>query len=108
MHLRRVARALLTRRAASRAYVASASRSEKQPTGIVGLDVLDGAKAAYRAAIAADPGYTQLAHYNLGYLLMKETLRKYCFSCSFSRQRKVSPGKWVHDAAQVLATLPGI
>ena len=69
---------------------------------------VDGAKAAYRAAIAADPGYTQLAHYNLGYLLMKETLRKYCFSCSFSRQRKVSPGKWVHDAAQVLATLPGI
>ena len=49
MHLRRVARALLTRRAASRAYVASASRSEKQTTGIVGLDVLDDAKATYEA-----------------------------------------------------------
>jgi len=70
MHLRRVARALLTRRAASRAYVASASRSEKQTTGIVGLDVLDDAKATYEAiceevlrevevGIPSDAGYRE-------------------------------------------------
>jgi tetratricopeptide (TPR) repeat protein len=32
---------------------------------------IDGAEAAYRAAIAADPGYAD-AHYNLGHLLQTE------------------------------------
>ena len=71
MHLRRVARALLTRRAASRAYVASASRSEKQTTGIVGLEVIPNGRQVLgdlvrkvlfdvRASIPEDAGYRKV------------------------------------------------